>query len=492
MAKKKKKDNKKKSQSFSQTIRNFTLFLIKRRVYESNKTLKENEIFELTSILKEWYLDINGEFVLNYVDYLSFCNLIDYVNDIYMIAKNTSEHDFNKQFKIIRDKFLEKFPTKDTGIEYFLAINRLCSIFDRTSSKPDIDLYDKIEPLTFTIFIMSLNLSASFYKLENKKIKEFVEKEPNKVVIKYSNEKFISDEELKNINYCYLSDNINHDVLKFQSKLFLNIDNAFEKFMIKDVEDEFKDINSSAIRIAKDYSTSPFFRDNKCLIPPEEISKIPNDRRYLCPEGGIKFEIINKDLNIDSIEMIEKKDKFLFNIYLINKGGIYISKGTRTSSLDDEDIEKPRPDEKEYTDKILKIPFIISKEKFTENWHFDEILHEKMSVKIRLTIPFQQSASFTYTLLCCIYLAYYDPFRFKGNIRMYNLRRNKKGGYERTDGFRIAHLRKLPEGYNCSKEAKLEAIKAGFNNIPEGYTFVSASNGKDNKNTKKKKTILIK
>ena len=50
------------------------------------------------------------------------------------------------------------------------------------------------------------------------------------------------------------------------------------------------------------------------------------------------------------------------------------------------------------------------------------------------------------------------------------------GWYKRTESFRIAHIRKLPVGSKMSENAKMEAKKAGFSYIEDGYTFVRANN----------------
>ena len=74
-----------------------------------------------------------------------------------------------------------------------------------------------------------------------------------------------------------------------------------------------------------------------------------------------------------------------------------------------------------------------------------------------------------------MYSAYYNPRLFASDVKMFTVNRKEKGGYKRTESFRIAHIRKLPVGSKMSENAKLEAKKAGFGYIEEGYTFVRAS-----------------
>ena len=67
----------------------------------------------------------------------------------------------------------------------------------------------------------------------------------------------------------------------------------------------------------------------------------------------------------------------------------------------------------------------------------------------------------------------------------YTIANNKASGYNRSSGFRVAHLRKLPVGEKASEEAKRNAKKDGFDNIPEGYTYVRESYSVNDKENKK-------
>ena len=276
-----------------------------------------------------------------------------------------------------------------------------------------------------------------------------------------------------------------------------SIHRIYSNYMSKDIHPEFFEETKGFIGLNKIYEL-PIVHDKEKMIPFDKLVNIPNGRKYAFSKAGVRFEFLNKEQNIDYIDMIETKDSISLNVYVINNGGFYITSKVYSGAewmVNAPNKKLGRNDIREVDTKLIRIPFYIRKEDLSSANTYEDMMRAVSSVGYSLVPDDNVIVHFMVgvmtLILCCIYSAYYDLNIFKSSLRLYNKSESHKSGYNRTSGFRVAHLKRLPVGSKASEEAKQNAKKEGFDVIPDGYTFVRASYA-TNPDNEVKKIIKIK
>lgn len=464
-------------------------FNIKRLMNKNLKSYSFDEIHSSIQLLKEGYNTIIDEPILEYMSYVDFCTYIDYIGDLYL-ATDSGGNRFNTVLKGIKNRIVPKLQESDTKWEFFISLNRIGAKLEVYSSRPDMNIIGITQITTAIMLIFSIYITTYIIKMKNKTISKFYD-DNGHINIQYGPKELLTREEVDAL--ISISEFETPKLFsKAIQKVIAEVDIQSSNYSVADIAQEYLSLSSqSCLKIDKDLGEYPFTIDGSNLISIDDLKSLPNNRLYAIPSSGIRFEFLNKDKNIDYIEMKESKGKLVFCINLINNGGIYVGSDTETLlQIDPENCSIY-----EYKEKSLKIPFTLSIKHLESAWTLESIVFNSKFIAttpiVNTDIFKEELKKWMYTCLCCVYMAYYNPKMFENMIRLHNIDRTKKSGYSKQENYRVAHLRKLPIGYKISEEAIKEAAKNGFNYIPEGYTFVSASNLAKEPESKRVITIKV-
>lgn len=437
--------------------------------------------------IKDSYSYCKDEFVEDKLSYLDYCTFVDYVQDVY-IAGSYSPDKIVPMLKTFKGKIVDSEKNKGSEWDFFVCVNRIGAITDIHASRNG--LLNDVSDLTGLIMLYSIYITTYLTKIKNKVVKDFYDCE-DIVKARFGSINLLTKEDIEDL--CVFSQyNIPKNISLIMKKITSDYDIKSSNYSVGEIAKEYIDKGSveASFRIKGDMGEFPFSNYSEDIISMEKLNKLPEDRMYVIPSAGVRFEFFDKSKNVDSIEMKESKGKIVFCVNLTNSNCLYYATGLYSDSkLESDSIELYK-----YAKDIFEMPIMLSTNHFKGDIDLHRITFDAKYITFSPVITNSdeslQFQKIMYTCLCCMYAAYYNPKMFSDTFKMYTINRKEKGGYSREESFRIAHLRKLPKGYKMSKEAAEMAKKFGFDYIPKGYTFVSASNV--NKEPNEKKIIKVK
>lgn len=486
----------KKSQStlldnkYNQLVRKMSIRSFEVSITECFHRYESEFIEEVFSYMKNIYYNIDKKECEQYLDPMYFMELLNYIQEYFILAGTGRKHVYEEN-DFIRTQFVTKLKENNVKFELLIYTSKVGFLYENISLYPDeVDFMyaDVAKLITDAIFLYSQYITTYTCKFKNSEILSFVFDE-NHINIKYSSYPMLLKENIDLVNSSLDKGSVNPEKeTKYISKITTQIHIAYSNFITRDIDSDYYAEYQGHLHIDCKYQL-PFYNENVFILNKKELLKIPNDRLYATHSSGIRFEFINKEHNIDFIDMKESEKHINFNVHIINRGGMSVS-------LTNDELHEHYTSKKiSITSNIIKIPYIIYKDNLYET---TTLLEKQGTVQCLGFYPAGKENEFSLDffirmrniLLTCLYLAYYNPLLFKKEVTLHNRIIDKRTGYTRNSGFRIAHLKKLPTDYKASEEAVKNAKKEGFDSIPEGYTFVKASHLKS-ENEPDKKVIKL-
>lgn len=490
------KNKTKKSKSGDKTTFNKAL----RQLF--NKMLKDfikkdsNEYsFDDITNANQWIIDniysIEDFTLIKECHNISISKIINSMCDIllsYSINKN-----FNN-FSTIRDSLLKELSLKDS-IPELLSLSSGES-FSNIMSSYDIFLNENlrevpeninmkcVQSICANLSVFSLYILSFKIKLKNYYIQE-LKKDNDKYTLVYSTKPLLTNKEVIYIEN--IENKISYEQTQCYIKILMNIQNvtlgyganneSVKEYILSDIYQLIFKSKSLTYPFENDNSNNP--------IELDDLAILPSNRKYGIFPEGIRFDFKNKSCGIDYLDMTETTKDITFTINLKNYNEMYSMSKADTVKYMQESVKYKRKyndDTTEILNKYLKpineakITLNIRKDDLIAATNFIDITKSFNSIGTSINKDTRESngayLNFIYISLVCMYIAYYDHKLFSSSFTFKDINENKRENYKRTDSYRVAHLRKLPTGYKKSEEASLLAKKAGFDMIPEGYTFV--------------------
>lgn len=441
MAKKKVKKNNKKESIFEKeekTYRRYLLKTLQSNLQSTMNMLKEilllnKETLEEKFVLMKDYISVynnklNNVVDLNYVSEIIKCykELID----VSMVDDTEAKNVFENEIPEIFSKIINIFKESNKNLHYMLVLNNFV-LFDDVLDENEDSRFTNIIMIGYVQMLYISLIKGNFIKDSHIKFISY-DLDKDEVFIDYEEGHILRKSDLK------LIDRVKNNVTsltqdEFQSFKSLlaknhfitdNIylcsttnHNAYEMYdVLENDEDEELDCSVRNSLFFKDYDDSVEF-----------------NRKYLYPKEGVKLSFSNKNELIKEIIIIEDHLSYFFSIELKNG---YLNK------------------------------FKVSKDTIDINGKW---IYSKYIISMEDTIDYLQVMRYA------LYIAYCNPNAFK-DLKIFNNVRNSGSSSSKQIHFKVAHLRKLPVGYKASESALNKAKTLGFEGIPEGYTFVSASN----------------
>ncbi|KZL89163.1 hypothetical protein [Clostridium magnum] len=224
------------------------------------------------------------------------------------------------------------------------------------------------------------------------------------------------------------------------------------------------------------------------MLLDNNLSDILGNRKYALGKNGAIIEFLNKNKAVDFVEVVENNEDYYFKVrYFNSKGILYEHNINEVTSF-------ARKVNLEYTDHIItcnkeevnslisKIANdgleanlkVISKLFQTCNYIFIvdyEAVKQKKITNQEYTNNHEHKIKQGVMLLNCLYVLYCDIKNKE--VRIYNrkIEDSPKGTRIVRAVYRTAYIRKLPEGWQVSDEAKSNAGRLSVI-LPDGYTFV--------------------
>lgn len=479
------------------------LNLIMRRVHgrslnilgeECLKNFTSNTIMEVINEMKNVFYEMDKREVSGFINDYYFMELLNYTEEMFMLMYS-GKVNISQEMEFYRKKVVELHKKYNIRFEMYIYVNKIGVLFENYKLYPSNkgSYYSLVaKAITDLMFVFYQYASTYVLKIKNKKMKEFVKKGDN-IEIKYDNANLISPEILDS-TYTAIMNRlpVGEKQMAAIESVNASLHKIYSNYMSKDIHPDFFEETKGFIGLNKIYEL-PIVHDKEKMISFDDLVNIPNGRKYAFSKAGVRFEFLNKEQNIDYIDMIETKDSISLNVYIINNGGFYITNKVYSGAewmINASNKKLGRNDIKDVDTKLIRIPFYIKKEDLSNATTYEDMIRAVNSVGYSpvpdddIAIHFMMSLIIL--ILCCIYSAYYDLNIFKSSLRLYNKSTSNKLGYNRTSGFRVAHLKRLPVGSRASEEAKQNAKKEGFDVIPDGYTFVRASYATNSENEAKK------
>ena len=454
-------------------IRRGCLGYISRMIKSQLKEETVDSLHDKFQMIKDSYVCCKDEYIEEKLSHMEYCTFINYIQDVY-IAGLYSPDKVTPMLKAIKDKIIEPKKSKGSEWDFFVCVNRIGVATDVAMGRKGMISY--INDITMVIMLYSIYITTYLTKIKNRLIYDLYD-DGDIIKARFSSTTFLTNEEVNNL--CNFSEyNRPKNIHLTVQKLVSEYDVKSSDYSVGEIAKEYlsKETVGAAFRIKGYMGEFPFANYDESVISVDKLNKLPNDRLYVIPSAGVRFEFFDKTKNIDSLEMKESKGRVLFCVNLVNSSCLYYSTGV----CSDDNLTSESIDSYRYTKDIFKMIFMVPVEILKDDIDLNKIVLDSKYVTFTPIITNDkersQFAKIVYTCLCCMYAAYYNPKMFSDTFKMYTINRKEKGGYNREESFRIAHLRKLPKGYNMSKEASDLAKKFGFNYIPKGYTFVRASN----------------
>lgn len=488
--KKKKKSTKSKNydDKVNRIVRLYSMKIVNISANQCISMYPSSTVEKVFADLKNKFYILDKKEVAGLIDDMYFLEIFNYVEELFIMlySNNTRLLEYTEFY---RKKIIELHKKNDIQYELFVYMSKVCFLLENVGETVVEREISKL--ITDLLFGFYQSILTYIHKFKNCKMKEFYEVE-GKVYLKYDKIKAFPEELIDSIH-----SNLQNDILltSKQQKLLIayleGLNRVYSNFAGRHINPEFYEEMKGHLSLESNYDV-PLVDELEKYVSIDKLFDLPNGRKYAFPNSGVRFEFLNKKKCIESIDMKESKDIIYFNVFLRNKGDISIKKVLNDDEFLKDDLAYNKalenfPDKKVTTSKI-KLPFYIRKESLGTIKTLKE-LPKIISVVGYLPVKNNYSEilynKLGLLILACLYCAYCDLNLFKDEIKLYNRANNKASGYNRSSGFRVAHLRKLPVGEKASEEAKRNAKKDGFDNIPEGYTYVRESYSVNDKENKK-------
>lgn len=474
------------------------------------KTFSKEFSFDDITNANNWIIDninqIEDSKLINECNNNSISKII---NSMYDIVLSYSINQNFSNFSTIRDNLLIELSSPNCIPEllslssskaFFNVVNTYDIFSNKNLKEANNNINMKcVQSICVNLSIFSLYILSFKMKFKNYYIEE-LKKDNDKYTLVYSKKQLLTNKEIADI---LAIDKIRpHEQAQYYTKILINIQNITVTYGIKN-ENLKEHLLSDIYQLCFKSKSLEFPFENKDsnnLLDLDDLAILPSNRKYGIFSKGIRFDFKDKSSGIDYLDMIETPTDVSFTINLKNYKEMYFLSNTDAVQYIQEIVkykEEYNDDTTEILNKYLKpinqakITLNISKDDLTAATNFTEISKSFNSVGISINKDSKESTgayvNFIYISLICMYIAYYDHKLFSSSFTFKNINENERSSYKKIDSYRVAHLRKLPTGYKKSKEASLLAKKAGFDTIPEGYTFVEEHKA----NTGSKKIIKI-
>lgn len=484
---KKNKQKKQTEDTFNTLIRKGAHRTLKKFIEKDANKFTQEELLEASSKIIDSIYSFEG------LDYLQECDKRKVAEIIEALSDSILSYSINNShsgFTIIRDKLIKKIKSDNSRINELLLLcsNELfASLLEEHNETIEFNVgkleYTPFKAILANVSTFSLYILTFVINLKNQNIVGLA-KQKEKIVFKYSNGKILNQEQVDNLKSNLESGNLHPSQILY---IIMSITYLVSNYNYG-LEDTNKqtNLNTDIFSIYFDGINDEFvhFLNENADINPDFLVGILDHRKYGIFPNGIKFDFKNKDIGIDTIEMHENQDKIKYSVsFRNNKNMKYLSKIDNINFLEKSLFYSKEKREKEILKylkpiKDIDLYFTINKEDIKNSHDFKDLITKVETNGININKELSDSiytyVSLIYTLLLCSYIATND---LKYGQKFFSIKEieDKNTSLLKTkkeSGYRVSHLRKLPTGYKNSKEALAAAKKAGFDKIPDGYTFV--------------------
>lgn len=441
MGKKKVKKNNKKENIFEREEKTYKRYLLKTlqsnlqstmNMLNDQSILSEETLNDSFSFMKDYMSSYNKK-LNNVVDIKYVSELISCYSEFIKISIDTDIEGktvIGSESPEVFSKIVNIFKESNKNMQYLLVLNNFVLFDDLVNEDEDVRFINilmvgYVQMLYIALIkgglIKDSHINFVCYDLDKGEV--FIDYEDGHILRKSDlklidkvrqNANTLTQEEFKYFKSLLAKNHFITDSIYLCSSTNYNAYQMYDVYSSD--EDEELDVSLKNSLFLKDYDDSVGF-----------------DRKYLYPKEGVKLYFSNKNEILREIIIIEDHLSYFFSVELKNG---YLNK------------------------------FKISKEYIDGN---GEWLYAKYILSVDDTLDYLQVLKYS------LYIAYCNPKAFK-DLKIFNNVRNLGSGSSKQIHFKVAHLRKLPEGYKASEGALNKARTLGFEDIPNGYTFVSASN----------------
>lgn len=486
-------------EKYNLIIRKISILPMQSIISEICSKYEEEFVFEVLNYMKDIYYTMDKEYCDGLVDQMYFMDMINYTEELFILA-------FSKKINVVdeisyfRKKFVSKLKENGIKFELFIYASKVGVLYENIKLYPknlDFLYVEIVKSITDILFLFAQYITTYNCPFKNYEIDAFDFNDDGHVDIKYTKMPMLMLEHINIVNkYLNHETRFSDKYEVYVDKMSKQIHRAYANFMSRDIDKEYYDEFVGYLNLDKPYDFQ-LFDENKFILNDTEIMKIPYNRMYAIPSTGIRFEFLDKEKCVEHIDMKEGKEHINFNVYVNNTGGMstcrllsseigqvdMIGSGEESSLVKKEVIKS----------KIIKISFFIEKAELDKADTLEKKLETLRCVGY---MPNLENFSCLFfenirmVIFGCIYAAYYNPNVFNNELKLFHKTNNKKDGYTRQSGYRVEHLKKLPDGQHASSQAIAFGKQLGFD-VPEGYTFVRASNLEE-KEKSNKKVVKIK
>lgn len=437
----------------------------------------------------------------NHIVNLTFTNLkeIIYITNL--------KKDFSC-FELIVDKDIIKIFENQFKVFQDLKIN--LSEFIRNEQYIVYKIEDKQLQILFSFYLYIILYFFFEDQIQNKQISYVTRDKEGQFKLLYKDIELINENQIKGINdkeelFAKLNANIN--IRNFTQK-FMNllddIENILKEDMYKQEEKEsnkfIKVKDSCLITLNQTLNTQyPFVAiEEYCKLEDKvklivkisefKLEDIINKRKYALAKNGAIIDFVKKDKAVDNVEVYETEEWYYFKVkYIISENSV--NKLTIDGKIPlRENIITSLKLKKEKLDNCINytinseldmlVNCFIEIDNITctlDNYVKNDIITTK-----QLKLNEQHKIKQAIMLLHCLYVVFCDINNKE--VKLYQREVNRNHGNKRGKiAYRTAYIRRLPDTWKASIEAKEKAKKMGIK-LEEGYTFVSeVTTGKEDK-----------
>ena len=443
-------------------------------------------ILDVINDIKDMFYDSPKDDIYDVVDETIFVNLVNLIEESIILYKvrNFSSID---SVKYIKSKLLVDMVSESKALGLTAAIiNSYHNIYGFYTTLDNSKEANIIVKAILRILYGSCLYTLCFaVKFKNKKFKELTYgSEEGLFEILYKKDEMLSTQNMISILNMFspnhtLTLSIREKAIEFSN----NFSKVFYNFSIVDIPKEFEIQNTNTSNIIysnyliKDgFSNFPLKEHFESLLSMDNILSGIENKRFLIPPNGVMFKTIDKESDVHSLEILDRGRNLYIILRLRNKGNIKLVKEKDSSNANVQALLNAESNYIDYTEDIFESKFKVIKDWINETDYCHCIgMSSNVPSKVNTISVINDIKHF---ILACIYMAYVNPLLCQDVIKPYNRQSSlcEKSDVKRGSFYKTAYIRKLPDGQKISKTAIEAAREEGIANIPEGYTFVRASN----------------
>lgn len=448
-----------------------------------NKEL--SNIIEYFDYIKDVYYDLSEMAeVADYNTNPQYITVIDYIQDMYISLLNYSELFETKDVLMkTKDSIIEFLKDETSMLNTILSSCKISGIvlgsceeiIPKNITNYDSTLMRRI--ISFTNFMIQF---SSFYiiKYKNLYIKK-LDIHMNKISIVYDSKLLVDEKTIDSLIKLIAKPILSDSEKLYYRKTTDIIDALAQPFTdFTNNADIYEFISSSQqVYIDNNLDNIPFKNTDKFQLTDDTLLDIVDNRKYIIPKCGVCIDILDKNYDIDRIEVKEDTYNIHMCLYLNNNGNLFNLEHTQSfndnlQAIIDKQLRNGLINNRPIESKTVKLyisinKYLLNKQLFEAAYNFPIIDASNKALALD---------NLYITCYSCLYLLYCNPYIYKKVTRLYNLKKEHAKGYTKEAFYRVGFLRKLPKGYKMSTEARNNALQEGFINVPRGYTFVRASN----------------